>query len=79
MPAKRDEDLFQDTTMTFGEHLEELRFSLFEAVLGLAIGEAVVFYDASGKEVGRVAAPADKLIVLHDGQQQTLIATGAGH
>ncbi len=32
------EDLFQDTTMTFGEHLEELRKCLFKAVLGLAAG-----------------------------------------
>ncbi len=31
-------DLFQDTSMTFGEHLEELRVSLFKAVLALAIG-----------------------------------------
>lgn len=38
MPAKRDEDLFQETTMTFGEHLEELRIALFKAVIGLALG-----------------------------------------
>lgn len=43
MSAKRDEDLFQDTTMTFGEHLEELRVALFKAVLGLAIGVAIGF------------------------------------
>lgn len=43
MPAKRDEDLFQDTTMTFGEHLEELRVALFKAVLGLAIGVMIGF------------------------------------
>jgi sec-independent protein translocase protein TatC len=43
MPAKRDEDLFQDTTMTFGEHLEELRVALFKAVVGLAIGVAIGF------------------------------------
>jgi sec-independent protein translocase protein TatC len=36
--AKYDEDLFKDTTMTFGEHLDELRVALFKAVLGLAIG-----------------------------------------
>ncbi len=35
---KYDEDLFKDTTMTFGEHLEELRVCLFKAVLGLVIG-----------------------------------------
>lgn len=35
---KYNEDLFQETTMSFGEHLEELRVCLFKAVLGLAIG-----------------------------------------
>ncbi|MHC4176375.1 MAG: twin-arginine translocase subunit TatC [Planctomycetota bacterium] len=33
-----DEDLFKDTTMTFGEHLEELRSCLFRALLGLVVG-----------------------------------------
>lgn len=33
-----DEDIFQDSTMTFGEHLEELRVCLFRAVVGLVIG-----------------------------------------
>jgi sec-independent protein translocase protein TatC len=35
---RRDEDLFEDTTMTFGEHLEELRGALFKALAGLVIG-----------------------------------------
>ena len=35
---RRDEDLFEDTTMTFGEHLEELRGALFKAIAGLVIG-----------------------------------------
>lgn len=38
---KPHEDLFKDTTMTFGEHLDELRVSLFKAVLGLAIGVGI--------------------------------------
>jgi sec-independent protein translocase protein TatC len=29
----RDEDLFKDSTMTFGEHLEELRAALFKSLL----------------------------------------------
>ena len=33
-----NEDLFQDTTMTFGEHLDELRRCLMKAVIGLVIG-----------------------------------------
>jgi len=38
-PAERD--LFQDSTMTFGQHLEELRTCLFRAIVGLAIGCAI--------------------------------------
>jgi len=42
MPRKKkrayDEDLFKDSTMTFGEHLEELRTCLFKALLGLVVG-----------------------------------------
>jgi sec-independent protein translocase protein TatC len=33
-----NEDLFKDTTMTFGEHLEELRTCLFRALMGLLVG-----------------------------------------
>ena len=38
MPKTDEEDLFEGTTMTFGEHLEELRICLFRAVVGLVIG-----------------------------------------
>ncbi|MGA2256558.1 MAG: twin-arginine translocase subunit TatC [Thermoguttaceae bacterium] len=38
-PAQRD--LFQDSTMTFGQHLEELRTCLFRAIVGLAVGCAI--------------------------------------
>lgn len=42
MAKKNDEDdLFQHTAMTFGEHLEELRAALFKAVLSIGIGFAV--------------------------------------
>ena len=34
---KTDEDLFTETTMTFGEHLEELRVCLWKALVGLVI------------------------------------------
>jgi sec-independent protein translocase protein TatC len=33
-----EKDLFQESTMTFGEHLEELRACLFKAIVGLALG-----------------------------------------
>ncbi len=37
-PPRSDEDLFRESTMTFGEHLEELRTCLFRALLGLGVG-----------------------------------------
>jgi sec-independent protein translocase protein TatC len=36
-----EDDLFKPTSMTFGEHLEELRASLFKAVVALGIGFAI--------------------------------------
>jgi sec-independent protein translocase protein TatC len=44
MKQKYDDDLFKDTTMTFGEHLDELRVALFKAVLGLMVGCIVGFF-----------------------------------
>lgn len=41
MAKHRDDDYFKDTTMTFGEHLEELRTSLFKAILWLVAGIAI--------------------------------------
>jgi sec-independent protein translocase protein TatC len=38
MPRRSDEDLFRESTMTFGEHLEELRSCLFNALLFLVGG-----------------------------------------
>jgi sec-independent protein translocase protein TatC len=38
MPRKSDEDLFRESTMTFGEHLEELRSALFMALLWVVGG-----------------------------------------
>ena len=36
--ADSNKDLFEDTRMSFGEHLEDLRKALFKAAIGLAIG-----------------------------------------
>jgi sec-independent protein translocase protein TatC len=38
MPAAVEDDLFQSSTMTFGEHLEELRGCLVRASAGLFVG-----------------------------------------
>ncbi len=42
--AKRSKDLFDDSVMTFGEHLEALRTHLWKALLGLAIGMAICLW-----------------------------------
>ncbi len=42
MPRREyDEDLFKSSTMTFGEHLEELRGCLFRSLVGLVAGFVV--------------------------------------
>ncbi|MCC7086677.1 MAG: twin-arginine translocase subunit TatC [Pirellulales bacterium] len=41
MKKSHDDDLFKDSVMTFGEHLEELRRCLWKAVLGLFIGVGI--------------------------------------
>ncbi len=40
-PRDDEDDLFQHTSMTFGEHLEELRVALFKSVIALVIGFAI--------------------------------------
>lgn len=45
--ADSDKDLFEDTRMSFGEHLEDLRKTLFKAAIGLAIGCALGFMVAN--------------------------------
>ncbi|MFP6751805.1 MAG: twin-arginine translocase subunit TatC, partial [Pirellulaceae bacterium] len=38
MPRTPEKDLFKKSTMSFGDHLEELRTCLFRAVVGIIIG-----------------------------------------
>ncbi|MEX2559533.1 MAG: twin-arginine translocase subunit TatC, partial [Pirellulales bacterium] len=56
MLKKRDDDLFQDTTMTFGEHLEELRGSLVKALVSLVIGTGLGLM-VGGSVVDMITAP----------------------
>lgn len=42
MPKSRD--LFDDTTMTFGEHLEVLRVHVFRALVGIVIAVGITLY-----------------------------------
>ena len=44
MSRKHSKDLFDDTTMTFGEHLEELRVRLWRAIVGLVLVTSFTMY-----------------------------------
>lgn len=56
MPKAREDDLFQESTMTFGEHLEELRNCLFKSLIGLVAG-FVVGLMAGGYVVNFIQLP----------------------
>jgi sec-independent protein translocase protein TatC len=47
MARKHNDDLFEGSTMTFGEHLEELRVCLFRGVMGVAAGCLIGFFIAN--------------------------------
>ncbi|MCI0359385.1 MAG: twin-arginine translocase subunit TatC [Planctomycetaceae bacterium] len=47
MAKNPNDDLFEGTTMTFGEHLEELRVSLFRGVMGVLAGCLIGFFVAN--------------------------------
>jgi sec-independent protein translocase protein TatC len=57
----RNKDLFDDSVMSFGEHLEVLRIHLIRALLGLAVGVAVTL--ACGESIVRVIRqPIDRAL-----------------
>lgn len=62
MPVlKRDEDFFKDSTMTFGEHLDELRACLLKAMAGLFLGVALGMFVGT-YVVGLVSAPLENAL-----------------
>ncbi|MEM0926428.1 MAG: twin-arginine translocase subunit TatC, partial [Planctomycetota bacterium] len=61
MSAPKD-DLFENSTMTFGEHLEELRHSLVRALICLGIGLAIGLTVAN--QVVRYVAEPLKVAIL---------------
>lgn len=60
-PPKSDEDLFRESTMSFGEHLEELRQCLFRAIWGLAIG-VVIGLIFGNRVVAFIQRPLEKAL-----------------
>lgn len=63
-PSKSDEDLFQESTMTFGEHLMELRRCLFRAIFGLAVG-MVIGLMFGNRVVTLIQRPLEKALTKH--------------
>jgi sec-independent protein translocase protein TatC len=77
--AKRnyDEDLFENTKMTFGEHLEELRKCFFKAGIGLAIGMVIGLFSAV-EVVQFIQTPLTKALETHyRAQSDTKVKTYA--
>ena len=59
--ARTKRDLFEDSTMSFGEHLEELRERLLKAIYGIVIGSVIgLFY--GGEILDFVRAPLDRAL-----------------
>lgn len=58
---KRDEDYFKDSTMTFGEHLDELRACLLKAMIGLFLGVALGMFVGT-YVVGLISAPLENAL-----------------
>jgi sec-independent protein translocase protein TatC len=56
MPEPREDDLFRESTMTFGEHLGELRNCLLKAIYGL-IGGFIVGLMVGGHVVAFIQQP----------------------
>ena len=65
-PAKSD--LFQESTMTFGQHLEELRTCLFRAIVGLVIGCCAGFL-VGDKVVAFIKSPVEHALLSYYEQE----------
>lgn len=68
MPASSQKDLFDDSTMSFGEHLEELRTRLWKGLVGLAIGVLLMLF-VGDDLIKIVRIPIDNALKKH-GQYQ---------
>lgn len=58
MPIAQKKDLFDDSTMSFGEHLEELRVRLWKGLLGLVLGVIAMLF-VGDKLIAVIRKPID--------------------
>ncbi|REK30527.1 MAG: twin-arginine translocase subunit TatC [Planctomycetota bacterium] len=67
--VQQSKDLFDDSTMSFGEHLEELRVHLFKAIVGATI--AIVLCLIKGEDiVAFVRAPIDSALAAYSDDEK---------
>ncbi len=74
MAKKHDDDLFKDSVMSFGEHLNELRGTLWRAIVGIFIGVGIGFFFADAV-VRLIQLPLEKALqdyYLHDTRSKLL-------
>ena len=64
LQSPAESDLFQESTMTFGQHLEELRTCLFRAILGLAIGCTAGFF-VGDRVVVFITTPVENALKIY--------------
>ena len=69
---KRNEELFSESTMSFGDHLEELRICLWRAVLWLTGGFIIGLF-FGGNVVDYIQKPLRDSLVKYYGQRGELI------
>ena len=69
MSQMYNEDLFEESKMSFGDHLEELRVCLFRAMIGLAFG-FVIGLTVAGPVVTRIEGPLKDALVKY--RQETV-------
>lgn len=62
--ARSSKDLFDDSTMSFGEHLEVLRTHLWKALIGVTIGVVFALFNGS-TIIGIVRQPIDRALRDH--------------
>lgn len=71
MAKKINDDLFEGSAMTFGEHLEELRSALFKSILWLAVGLGIGLLVAD-RAMQAIQKPVKEALVQYN-QKRTLI------
>ena len=59
-----EDDLFKDSTMSFGDHLEELRSCLMKSILGLVVGTMFGLL-LGGKAVEVIQTPLKNALVTY--------------